>query len=64
LALVLLETALLKAAEVPAPQPLGKGEDVLIDPISPGSYGGMLVIGQRAEPKTFNPVMAIDAPSR
>jgi len=64
LALVLLESASLKAADVPAPQPLNTGEEVLVDSISPGTYGGMLVIGQRAEPKTFNPVMAIDAPSR
>ena len=64
LALSLLETALLEAADVPAPQPVNKGEEVLVDSISPGSYGGMLVIGQRAEAKTFNPVMAIDAPSR
>src|SRR5690349_13068160 len=60
----MLQTALLHAADVPAPQPLNKGEEVLVDSVSPGTYGGMLVIGQRAEPKTFNPVMAIDAPSR
>jgi peptide/nickel transport system substrate-binding protein len=32
--------------------------------IDPGVRGGQLVIAQRAEPKTFNPVMAVDAPSR
>ncbi|HVH88381.1 MAG TPA: ABC transporter substrate-binding protein [Terriglobales bacterium] len=35
-----------------------------IDSAPPGTYGGMLVIGQRAEPKTLNPVLAFDAPSR
>jgi peptide/nickel transport system substrate-binding protein len=54
----------LRAAEAPAPQPLQRGEDVQVDSVSPGSYGGRLVVGQRAEPKTFNPVMAIDVPSR
>lgn len=29
-----------------------------------GQYGGKLVVAQRAEPKTINPVMAIDSPSR
>ena len=29
-----------------------------------GVRGGQLVIAQRAEPKTLNPVMAVDAPSR
>lgn len=29
-----------------------------------GVPGGQIVIAQRAEPKTFNPVMAVDAPSR
>jgi len=32
--------------------------------IEVGARGGQLVIAQRAEPKTFNPIMAIDAPSR
>ena len=29
-----------------------------------GSYGGRLVIAQRAQPKTLQPVVAVDAPSR
>jgi len=29
-----------------------------------GRYGGRLVVGERAEPKTFNPVILTDAPSR
>ena len=31
---------------------------------SPGNHGGTLVIAQRAEPKTLNPVLAFDTPSR
>ena len=31
---------------------------------SPGKIGGRLVVGQSAEPKTLNPVMATDIPSR
>ena len=54
----------LVAADAPTPQPLLSGEQVLLDPASAGVYGGRLVVGQRAEPKTFNPVMAFDAPSR
>ena len=54
----------LVAADAPTPQPLQSGEQVLLDPASAGVYGGRLVVGQRAEPKTFNPVMAFDAPSR
>ena len=29
-----------------------------------GTYGGTLVVGQRAEPKTLNPAVASDGPSR
>lgn len=54
----------LVAADAPTPQPLQSGEQVLLDSASAGVYGGRLVVGQRAEPKTFNPVMAFDAPSR
>jgi peptide/nickel transport system substrate-binding protein len=54
----------LLAADVPAPQPPQKGEELQTDLSSPGVYGGTLVVGQRAEPKTLNPVLALDAPSR
>lgn len=33
-------------------------------PFENGRYGGEVVIAQRAEPKTFNPVTAVDGPSR
>lgn len=52
------------AADAPAPQPLQKNEEVQVDSVSPGTYGGTLVVGQRAELKTLNPVTALDAPSR
>ena len=39
-------------------------EELLSVPGETGSYGGMLRLAQRAEPKTLNPVTALDAPSR
>lgn len=51
-------------AGAPGPQTLGAGEDVEhLESVS-GQYGGRLVLGERAEPKTFNPVTATDAVSR
>jgi peptide/nickel transport system substrate-binding protein len=38
--------------------------EALVTEAEPGSNGGRLVIGQRAEPKTLFPVSAVDAPSR
>jgi peptide/nickel transport system substrate-binding protein len=40
------------------------GEQVLVATNDPGIYGGHLVVALRAEPKTLNPVMSNDAPSR
>jgi peptide/nickel transport system substrate-binding protein len=54
----------LVASSAPLPQPAQKGEELMIGSAEVGSYGGTLVVGQRAEPKTLNPVMATDAPSR
>ncbi len=51
-------------ASGPAPQPLQRGEEVQVSTAEAGEYGGRLVVGERAEPKTFNPVLAADAPSR
>ncbi|HTA25994.1 MAG TPA: ABC transporter substrate-binding protein [Terriglobales bacterium] len=48
----------------PAPQPLQRGEDIQITDNQVGRYGGTLVVAQRSEPKTLNPVTAADAPSR
>lgn len=54
----------LVASSAPLPQPTQKGEELMIGSAEVGSYGGTLVVGQRAEPKTLNPVLATDAPSR
>src|ERR1700746_555853 len=51
-------------AAAPAPQPLALSEQVQHVGGEIGNYGGKLVIGQRAEPKTLNPVTATDALSR
>lgn len=47
-----------------APQPVQRGEDLQITNNQAGQYGGTLVVAQRSEPKTLNPVTAADAPSR
>lgn len=47
-----------------APQPAQRGEELRITDNQVGRYGGMLVVAQRSEPKTLNPVTAADAPSR
>ena len=39
-------------------------EEFLKTSAEAGRYGGTLVVAQRAEPKTLNPVTALDAPSR
>jgi peptide/nickel transport system substrate-binding protein len=52
------------AVAAPAPQPVNPSEDLERLGDITGQYGGRLVVGQRAEPKTFNPVVATDAVSR
>jgi len=47
-----------------APQPAQRGEDLFTTDNAVGHYGGSLVVAQRSEPKTLNPVTAADAPSR
>ncbi|HET7439669.1 MAG TPA: hypothetical protein VFJ47_00075, partial [Terriglobales bacterium] len=46
-----------------SPEAVNSGEE-LDRTASTGQYGGRLVIGQRSEPKTLNPVIATDAVSR
>jgi len=46
------------------PQPPQRGEEVQTTDNDVGHYGGTLVVAQRSEPKTLNPVTAADAPSR
>ena len=52
------------ASSVPAPERIQKGEELQISSADVGQYGGTLVVGQRAEPKTLNPVTATDGPAR
>ena len=40
------------------------GEELLVSRADAGTHGGQLVISQRAEPKTLNPVTALDNVSR
>lgn len=44
--------------------PWGLAQEFLVTDSAPGNSGGTLVVCQRAEPKTLNPVLALDAPSR
>jgi peptide/nickel transport system substrate-binding protein len=54
-------SAVLRAdAQVPAKAT----EEFLVTSGAVGQHGGELVVTQRAEPRTLNPVMAADAPSR
>ncbi|MFL6301012.1 MAG: ABC transporter substrate-binding protein [Terriglobales bacterium] len=62
-AAIFTATSFLRAA-APAPQPLASGEELLSTGNITGEYGGRLVVALRAEPKTFNPLNAIDQPSR
>jgi peptide/nickel transport system substrate-binding protein len=62
-----LSTCLLAArwvAAAPAPAPLNSAEELMRVEGEAGRYGGHLVVGQRSEPKTLNPVTAGDAVSR
>ena len=59
-----LTSGQLSASDARVSQSIDKDEEVQIEPTVTGTWGGTLVVGQRAEPKTFNPVMALDAPSR
>jgi peptide/nickel transport system substrate-binding protein len=64
LALVVCLCAAVSPASTPAPQPVNQGEELARVEGLTGRYGGHIVIGQRSEPKTLNPVTATDAVSR
>lgn len=64
LALLVCVCPVLVSAAGPAPEPLTTAEEVQRVDGEVGRYGGRLVVGQRAEPKTLNPVTASDALSR
>ena len=51
-------------AATPMPEAANPGEEIARMAGVSGHYGGHLTIGQRAEPKTLNPVTATDAVSR
>jgi peptide/nickel transport system substrate-binding protein len=59
---------LLLAAAIVAPSASGQrasaGADFLVVRAETGRPGGQLVVVQRAEPRTLNPVTAVDGPSR
>jgi peptide/nickel transport system substrate-binding protein len=55
---VLLSLCLKNATPAPAL------EELCREPAASGRYGGRLIAAQKAEPKTFNPLTAFDAPSR
>jgi peptide/nickel transport system substrate-binding protein len=44
--------------------PAQSSEDRMVTDSAPGVPGGRIVVALRAEPKTLNPVLAVDAPSR
>ncbi len=46
-----------------AASPLPAEQDLLLTAGAPGRPGGSLVVALRAEPKTFNPVLAVDNPT-
>jgi len=62
-ATLLLASGLPCFASSPPQTPL-PGEELLSTDNPIGRYGGTLVVAQRSEPKTLNPVTAADAPSR
>ena len=64
LALIVCLLAAVAVASGPSPAPISSSEDIQHVNDEVGRYGGRLVIGQRAEPKTLNPVTATDAISR
>jgi peptide/nickel transport system substrate-binding protein len=51
-------------ASAPAPEKPNPGEELARATSIAGRYGGYLTVGERAEPKTLNPVLATDAISR
>src|SRR5277367_5826775 len=60
--LLLLCSSLLCASS--DPKSIQSGEELATTTSEVGRYGGHVVIALRTEPKTLNPVTALDAPSR
>lgn len=61
---VLLLAALSAATRTVSPEPVRAGEELLKTSRTVGRYGGRLIVALRSEPKTLNPVTALDNPSR
>ena len=61
--LLLLALGAHSAAAAPPPAPRAAGEEVLAISYA-GHHGGRLVVALRAEPRTLNPIAAVDAPSK
>jgi peptide/nickel transport system substrate-binding protein len=61
---LLLATAALCLFPAPVGAANGAREDLMVMENAPGKAGGRLVVALRSEPKTLNPVLAIDDPSR
>lgn len=64
LALLVCLLAVACFATAPAPEKPNSGEELARATGVSGIYGGHLTVGERAEPKTLNPVIATDAISR
>lgn len=64
LALFVCLYAATSVASSSSPQPVNQDEELARVEGPTGRYGGHIVVGQRSEPKTLNPVTATDAISR
>jgi peptide/nickel transport system substrate-binding protein len=64
LALVLACAVQRPLAAQPQPAPVVSGEELARSSASEGRVGGRLVVALRSEPKTLNPVVSVDSPSR
>src|SRR6202142_606632 len=64
LALTCVAAALWLSAAVAGSSSTGTREELMTSDNAPGRSGGQLVIALRSEPKTLNPVLAVDDPSR
>ncbi|MGO9275249.1 MAG: ABC transporter substrate-binding protein [Terriglobia bacterium] len=64
LILALLTAAMGAAQSAPRPQPVTPEEQAMVTSDEVGRYGGRLVVAERTEPKTLNPVVSVDSTSR
>src|SRR5271157_617998 len=64
LILALLIASMSAAQSSPPPQPVTAAEEAMVTSGEVGRYGGRLVVAERTEPKTLNPVVSVDSTSR